>query len=756
MSFIRKNFARGTLASDLGAGAVQLEVQAGHTLPTSVGSFRLVIWDNTNFPDPADDPLLEIVTASYSGTPNFYDIVRAQEDTSDVAHSTGNRAALHYTAGMSEDDIYTSSDFDTDFAGKDLDDLAAGVTNIHLTVALKLEYDAAYSHVSSDGSDHSFIDQDVTATGDPQFNSISSLSTPLSVSNGGTGAATFTDHSLLVGSGTDAFTALGAATNGQLPIGSTGADPVLATLTEGANITITNGAGSITIAADVDFATGIDGTTNQITVTDDGDDTITLSLPQDYDTGATPTLGNLTLSGTENVGLDLSGGTWANANINLAANPVIQHGGIQLLKVDDTNSNFFLGSDVFQNDNGQYNVGIGYQAGYYNDTTGGVNNGDHNTYIGYWAGYGSGSSNKGANNTAIGSSALKNNTTGQNNLGLGKEACYYNTTGIYNTAIGTFASRANRTGSYNVAIGSSALLNNTSSVNLGIGYSALGSEATNGENIAIGTYAGRYQNGGSYNTIIGRDASYRNVTGDRNVIIGHSSAYGVAAQSHSRNVFIGERSAYSNTTGSDNVFLGYRSGYRQTTNSNLLIIDNQDRGSAANEAANSLLYGVFNAAPSSQYLKVNGDLYLSGDNRKIYMGAGNDAEIYYDGTNLILSTKVVGTGGLSITGGFIATPDEITATDAGVAASIYTTNTEVTTNGDSDLDNVTLANGTSGQVKHIYCVAQGNAADTWKITPANMVGGTQITFSGAGEGCTLVYADNEGWVVVANNGGTIT
>lgn len=96
---------------------------------------------------------------------------------------------------------------------------------------------------------------------------LSSVDVPLVVTYGGTGAASLTDHSLLVGSGTGAITALGAATNGQLPIGSTGVDPTLATLTGTANqITVTNGAGSIT-----------------------------LSLPQDYDAGATPTLGGLTI-----------------------------------------------------------------------------------------------------------------------------------------------------------------------------------------------------------------------------------------------------------------------------------------------------------------------------------------------------------------------------------------------------------------------------------------------------------------------------
>lgn len=38
-------------------------------------------------------------------------------------------------------------------------------------------------------------------------------------------------------------------TNGQLQIGSTGLNPVAATLTAGSGVTITNGAGSITIAA---------------------------------------------------------------------------------------------------------------------------------------------------------------------------------------------------------------------------------------------------------------------------------------------------------------------------------------------------------------------------------------------------------------------------------------------------------------------------------------------------------------------------
>jgi len=71
------------------------------------------------------------------------------------------------------------------------------------------------------------------------------------VAGGGTGATSFTAHSLLLGQGTSPVTALGAATNGQIPIGSTGVDPVLATITQGTGITVTNGAGTITIATTI-------------------------------------------------------------------------------------------------------------------------------------------------------------------------------------------------------------------------------------------------------------------------------------------------------------------------------------------------------------------------------------------------------------------------------------------------------------------------------------------------------------------------
>jgi hypothetical protein len=72
------------------------------------------------------------------------------------------------------------------------------------------------------------------------------LSTPVSVANGGTGAATLTAHGVLVGEGTSAIVATAVGTSGQLFIGQgASADPSFNTMSGDA--TITN-AGVLTIA----------------------------------------------------------------------------------------------------------------------------------------------------------------------------------------------------------------------------------------------------------------------------------------------------------------------------------------------------------------------------------------------------------------------------------------------------------------------------------------------------------------------------
>jgi hypothetical protein len=85
---------------------------------------------------------------------------------------------------------------------------------------------------------------------------LESLAIPLIVTNGGTGAATLTDGGILLGSGTGAITALGVASNGQIPIGDNSTDPVLATITGTTDhISVANGSGSITLDLDTNTKT---------------------------------------------------------------------------------------------------------------------------------------------------------------------------------------------------------------------------------------------------------------------------------------------------------------------------------------------------------------------------------------------------------------------------------------------------------------------------------------------------------------------
>jgi hypothetical protein len=74
-----------------------------------------------------------------------------------------------------------------------------------------------------------------------------SATTIVDPAHGGTGVASPTAHTLPVAEGSSNFNFLGPLTNGQLLIGSTGFDPVPATLTAGTNISLVNASGSITI-----------------------------------------------------------------------------------------------------------------------------------------------------------------------------------------------------------------------------------------------------------------------------------------------------------------------------------------------------------------------------------------------------------------------------------------------------------------------------------------------------------------------------
>jgi hypothetical protein len=148
--------------------------------------------------------------------------------------------------------------------------------------------------------------------------------------------------------------------------------------------------------------------------------------------------------------------------------------------INDANNNVALGDGALDDASlsGSSNVAIGEDALAANTSA------SNNTAVGYQAGY----ANTTGTLTAIGRTALQNNTTGVDNTATGRATMSQNTTGGYNTAVGALA----------------LLLNTTASNNTAVGYQAGYSNTTGNKSTYVGHNSGYYITTGSKNTIIGR------------------------------------------------------------------------------------------------------------------------------------------------------------------------------------------------------------------------------------------------------------
>jgi len=158
-------------------------------------------------------------------------------------------------------------------------------------------------------------------------------------------------------------------------------------------------------------------------------------------------------------------------------------------------------------------------------------------------------------NTALGMQSLYNNTTGANNTALGQGALALNTTASNNTAVGNASLSANTTGASNTAIGSSALNGNTTaSFNTAIGYQSLYLNTTGASQTAIGSGSLQNNTTGTSNTAIGHSSLGANLTGSYNASLGISTL--AANTTGSYNVAIGQQTLLVNTTGQTNTGVG--------------------------------------------------------------------------------------------------------------------------------------------------------------------------------------------------------
>ena len=317
----------------------------------------------------------------------------------------------------------------------------------------------------------------------------------LPVANGGTGQTSYTDGQLLIGN-------------------STGNTLTKATLTAGTNVTITNAAGAITIAASGGGASAATptalGTVYGKQTTSGGSPYLTA-----YGYGA-----GTNTTGVQTTAVGLSA---LETNTSGVANTAL---GYNALTANNTGGyNTAVGALALQTNAGagEYNNAFGWQALKANTT------GNENQAFGISAML---SNTTGSNNVAVGSNTLRSNTTASNstatgyralytsttgasNTASGKDALYYVTTGSNNIGIGVNAGESLTTGSSNIYIGSGTVYASSGSVNNALLISAYSLQSDKGSQTALIFANSGAGAGGSYYN--GANTTTWNTTSDQRI-----------------------------------------------------------------------------------------------------------------------------------------------------------------------------------------------------------------------------------------------
>ncbi|MBL7747066.1 MAG: hypothetical protein JNM19_06535 [Chitinophagaceae bacterium] len=278
----------------------------------------------------------------------------------------------------------------------------------------------------------------------------------------------------------------------------------------------------------------------------------------------------------------------------------------------------------------------------------------------------------GTNNTAVGGNALRNNKIATGNTAIGYGGLQLNRNSSYNTAIGNLALASHRfTGAaYNTAVGVSALeqdsigfqntavgtssfrFNKESPYNSGLGinsgYYQLGSD-----NTFIGAYTGFGQrinaanisaDTGFKNTGLGAGALYRLANGNYNVALGQDAL--LFDSSGSYNVAVGHNSLPAITSGSYNSSLGYNTNagagtlintttigsHAYVTQSNSLILGSID---GVNGATADTKVGIGITAPLASLHVAKGAVVFSTEGLPLSPSSAGDPPVSGTGRRMM-------------------------------------------------------------------------------------------------------------------------
>lgn len=315
----------------------------------------------------------------------------------------------------------------------------------------------------------------------------------------------------------------------------------------------------------------------------------------------------------------------------------------------------------YTNATGTENVIIGNKAGRLNTVEGNVfvgslsgtknNNGTGNLFLGTYSGE---NNTSGSSNSFIGYSAGWTNTTGVNNVYLGNYAGYHETGSnklfidnqdrtdeatsrtsslIYGEFNATPASQLLRV---NGQLESHNMETNLTTLSTRLGYQSGNAEdeTTYRFNTLLGLQSGFATTTGINNTFTGSYSGASNTTGYLNSFYGVSSGRGNTTGYN--NTMIGVTSGYSSKYGYGNVYIGNEARYYGVKFNNELVIDNQKRGSSANDSLlvkkYALMYGKFDADTLNQELDINGRLRYTGTYAEIHVHDASATQTIPTGT----------------------------------------------------------------------------------------------------------------------------